>query len=231
MSNVRTHSANFFILVVFVSMWFGTVLCFADSDVTFVTSKSDDAKIDQLCAKTAAVSSVQYERETTSDGPNAKTAHVKVWQKGHYRRIDGVMGANSRMILGPEGIYFYNSMSDSWSKLPGNQKSAGPNCEWMNSDEQPETIQEKKILGSETVDGKPCTIISLSGDLGGTSFSSKEWVWNDNGLELKEELSLISNGKVISKTTSQNSHFKFEDISDDMFTVPKDKMTQRSLQF
>ena len=68
------------------------------------------------------------------------------------------------------------------------------------------------IIGTETIDGKVCTVISY--DEPGTG-SIKMWIWQEKGLPLKMEMT--ANGKT---TTIDYTNIDFSDIPDSMFLLP-----------
>ena len=68
------------------------------------------------------------------------------------------------------------------------------------------------MLGSETLDGKVCTVISYSSPESG---SSKMWIWQEKGLPLKIEQNSPEHQMVI---TFKN--YDFADIADSEFVLP-----------
>ena len=83
------------------------------------------------------------------------------------------------------------------SQTPGDQVSSLP--------------ADAKVIGTETVDGKPATIIQVT--VGG--YTQKYWVWTERGLPLKLEMNTGS-GLV----TAQFSNYKFGPQADNLFELP-----------
>ena len=68
------------------------------------------------------------------------------------------------------------------------------------------------MLGTETLDGKLCTVISYSSDESGTS---KMWIWQEKGLPLRIEQNSPEHKMVITF-----NNYDFSDIPDSEFALP-----------
>lgn len=75
-----------------------------------------------------------------------------------------------------------------------------------------------KIIGTETIDGKVCTIIEYTYSEKGATVTTKTWIWNQYGIPIKIEAT-DSTGK---KTTMLYQNIVIGDIPDSMFQVPAD---------
>lgn len=83
------------------------------------------------------------------------------------------------------------------SQTPGDQVSSLP--------------ADAKVIGTETVDGKPATIVQATV----SGYTQKIWVWTERGLPLKFEMNTGS-GLV----TAQFSNYKFGPQADNLFELP-----------
>lgn len=174
-----------------------------------------------LCDKAVTIPSVQYERLITYS-PKMLPSSTRVRRKGARERIDFDLGQQS-IIITPEGIYQSHGVKEKW-KLLNDSPGRLPSCDWMTGNAELMTVGSEKIIGTETVDGKECVILELTGKLGLGTFKAKEWIWKQNGLEVQSEVvrAMDHAGSVVTRTA--NRRFEFTDIPDDVFAVPKDNV-------
>ena len=70
-----------------------------------------------------------------------------------------------------------------------------------------------KVVGTDTVDGKPTTIYEYTKD-GNTG---KFWIWTEKGVPLKAEITAAG-----TKVDMQFTNYKFGVLDASLFDVPKD---------
>jgi outer membrane lipoprotein-sorting protein len=147
---------------------------------------------------------------TTS--PQAGTIETKVWMKGQtkIREELSTQGMDTIILIDMDQGVMYSYIPDqgiatkmtiNTSQIP---EGAG----------DPEDILSfnPEVVGTETIDGKSCTVIewTISGG------SVKEWIWTEVGFPLKMETT-TSQGV----TTVEFKNLDFSNIPDSMFELPE----------
>jgi len=158
----------------------------------------------------ANITSVYYEMSIT--GGVGESSVVKIWEKGNKVRDEmTIEGMTIISIMdGDAGVtYTYNSVMDSWTQTTFDT-SAVPE----GAAQDPEDILDfhPEILGTETIDGKSCTVIQWTIDEG----TIKEWIWTEKGFPLKMETVTPAGTSTIEFT-----NIDFSDIDDSMFELPE----------
>jgi hypothetical protein len=123
-----------------------------------------------------------------------------------------MQGTNTAIIIDGDAQKMYTLMPDMklYMEMPFDS-SAMDQGSWESGDQ---VLQyHPNIIGTETIDGKSCTIIAWE-DANG---SVKEWIWTETGIPLKTEVT--TQGMT---TTIEYNDFDFSDIADSMFEVPAD---------
>ena len=193
--------------------------------------QDDVTRIQELLAKAQKVPAYQCDMVTSSfivvktqPTKSAPPAMSKIWRKGPYSKTDTDFGY--AMVTGPDGAYDYFVGKDQYSRHKG---SFGPPLT-----EFAPFVEDKNcklaILGNEAVNGMNCTVVNVverKNPKPGVSLSTKYWIWKDNGLIVKIEQT-IKNGHTISKMLTEAKNFRFGDIPDDVFAVPKEKVVNNN---
>ncbi|OGD32392.1 hypothetical protein A3C91_05060 [Candidatus Azambacteria bacterium RIFCSPHIGHO2_02_FULL_52_12] len=195
-------------------------------------SATTTESIQDILAKAQNIGFVQYEHKEINAFGGWENVTLpgttKIWQKLPYMRMDS-SGTTlektflTRIIVRPEGVYFYDESRDKYSIAPSQNL-------FKSLEEIVKRILEKKtfkIVGKELIDGVPTTIIEDStegeGMGGNTLVTSKSWISNEQGIPLKIKTTYTSNS-VITEAVVENTNFVFEDIPDSVFEVPQDKI-------
>ena len=75
-----------------------------------------------------------------------------------------------------------------------------------------------RIAGNETIDRVATTVLQYStSDLGGST-TTKVWIWNDKGIPIKTQITVLM-GDMTFVTTKVMKNFDFNDISSSEFSV------------
>ena len=165
--------------------------------------------------------------------PNPRgTATSRIWQKGPYYRSEPVGQKSGIIINRPEGFFICEEKTGTCIQPPDFSKetvlqefkmppNATTGVERIWSDLL--DSQDLKIIGRSVVDGKPATIVAYTTSQFGLERSGKVWLWNDNGLALKTEVTITTNGAgaVVVTQRAELTNFVFEDIADSLFEVPQ----------
>jgi outer membrane lipoprotein-sorting protein len=159
----------------------------------------------------ANISSVKYDMTITA--PGAGTILTKVYLKNRKFREDMTMdGTTAILIFDTDEGFMYTYMPDQGiamkTTLDTNMVPEGPI-------EDPDEILNfnPDITGTETIDGKSCTVFTW--DAPGTG-TVTYWIWTETGFPLKIEM-VTSQGT----TTITFTNIDFSDISDSIFELPE----------
>jgi hypothetical protein len=168
------------------------------------TPPSTGIPLSQTLGLAANFPTVKYDMITTI--PGQMTMTVKYWMKSKKVRMEMPdTGIITLMDLEAHTMYMYTEATNTAIKMVFNASKAPEN---------PNNILEysPSVVGTETVDGKVCTVIEYTYG----QASTKTWIWNDKGFPVKMEAT--SNGV---KTTVEWKNFDFSDISDKIFELPE----------
>ena len=143
---------------------------------------SSGSSIASLLGKFAANSSVKYDSVTT--GPGNPSTTQAIWLKGTKMRIEmTVQGAKSVILIDQGARVMYNYMPDQntafkmdISQAPGSVSTDTTKIQDYNP----------VIIGTETIDGKLCTIIQFTNQ----AVTTKEWLWQDRGFPDQDRIDL-----------------------------------------
>jgi outer membrane lipoprotein-sorting protein len=167
--------------------------------------------LSDLLSKAKSMTSVKYEMVTTSPGKPPIT--TKVWVEGSNRREVMVMEGNITAIT-----IINEDKQELYSYSP--EENEGMKCD-INTSARESALEEYSIenrnpmvIGTEIIDGKPCTIVEYDARLGAGKM--KSWIWQKHGMPVKTELTTVE-GTII-RTDYKN--IEFDDIPDSMFEPP-----------
>jgi hypothetical protein len=188
-----------------------TTLSTSTSSTQSTTSSTVGGSVSDILGKGLNVDTVSYTLTMTTTGQ--PTVTMTVYKKFNKMREEMmVTGYNAAVIINGDTHKMYTLMLDlkMATEMPYDS-SAMVEGSWENASD---VLQyAPMITGTETIDGKSCTIIAWEDPNG----SAKEWVWTETGIPLKMQ---ITSGGVTN--TIEYSNFSFSDIADSMFEVPAD---------
>lgn len=157
----------------------------------------------------ANIAHVRYDMNIST--PNA-TMVSTVWEKGKkYREEITEQGMSMVIIIDMDaGVYYMSSGGNMWTAMTLDTSMVP-----VGANEDPSSILQynPQITGTETIDGKSCTVITY--DIPGTG-TMTEWIWTDKGFPLKIETT-TSQGT----STIEFTNIDFSDISDSQFELPE----------
>ncbi len=174
----------------------------APTSVTTTTSAPSN-NLNQILGEAANFPTVKYDMITTVSG---QTITMTYWMKNKKIRMEMPdMGIITFMDMNEQTMYMY---------YPDQNMAIKMTFDASKAPENPSDILENspKIVGTETIDGKVCTIIEYNSP----EANVKTWIWNDKGFPVKMESTA---GGVESTVLWKN--FDFSDIPDSMFELPE----------
>jgi outer membrane lipoprotein-sorting protein len=176
------------------------------------TTTAGGSSLSDILGLGANVAHVYYEMSITT--PGSETMVTKLWEKGRkYREEMTTQGMTTIIIMDMDAGEYYMNMSgtNSWIKMTMDTSMVP-----VGANEDPSSILQynPQITGTETIDGKSCTVITY--DMPGTG-SITEWIWTEYGFPLKLETT-TSEGT----STIEFTNIDFSDIPDSMFELPAD---------
>ena len=185
------------------------------SAVPTTTSKpptSTGVDLQAILGLAAGVTSVKYDMVMSGAGVPANT--TTVWMKQKNMRMETKEGGQTIVIIVNSATKTYVMYT-----LPDKTGFTLPYQEEESAIDEVADIMSysPKVLGTETVDGKVCTVIEYTYSEGANQAKAKAWIWNQHGFPIKMEI-----------TTSQGTmtilyqNIVIGDISDNMFKVPSD---------
>jgi outer membrane lipoprotein-sorting protein len=171
------------------------------------SSSVPNTTLSEILKKADSIPSVAYESVMTSSG--APPVTQKIWAKKTKMRVETtVQGINSVTFIDLEKLTAYNYMpaQNMAIKMDFSQVSSS-----VHEDTDTVMSYNPKVVGSETINGKPCLIIEFKNDQG----TSKQWLWEENGFPLRIEVTTTAGNVVI-----ESQNIDFSDIPDNMFELP-----------
>jgi outer membrane lipoprotein-sorting protein len=167
--------------------------------------------LSDLLSKAKSMTSVKYEMVMTSPGKPPIT--TKVWVEGSNRREEMVMEGNITAIT-----IINEDKQEMYSYFP--EVNRGVKCD-INTSARESALEEYSIenrnpmvIGTEIIEGKPCTVVEYDARIGAGRM--KSWIWQKHGMPIKTELTTVE-GTII-RTDYKN--IEFDDIPDSLFEPP-----------
>ncbi|MDY6958780.1 MAG: hypothetical protein SVK08_06440 [Halobacteriota archaeon] len=188
-------------------------------------TSTSGTSLSDLLSKARDSSSVKYDM-VMSGGPTG-TITTKVWSTKEMTKTEStVMGQNVITIVDNEEMIMYTYYPSQNMAMKMNfsdsQTSSG-----TESFEDVYDNYNPTIVGTETIDGKMCTVIEYDAD---GAVSTKMWIWQEYGFPIKVESTQSIAG---SPTTMvmEMKNIEFGSIPDSVFELPAGVEIQDSPQF
>jgi outer membrane lipoprotein-sorting protein len=141
-----------------------------------------------------------------------ETMVTTVWEKQQKTREEmTIQGTTTIIIFDMDaGVYYMSSGENMWMKMTLDTSMVPEGAT-----ENPNDILDynPQITGTETIDGKSCTVITW--EIPGTG-TMTEWIWTEKGFPLKMETTTSEGTTIITFT-----NISFSDIDDSMFELPE----------
>ena len=160
----------------------------------------------------ANIPAVQYDQTTTIPGQPTVAWHV--WMEGQKLRME--MSAEGQTMIyitdySAMTVYMYYpaqnmAMEMDISTFGGAATDATEDIEQY----------DPTIIGTETLDGKACLVVTYDYSGQGTNATSKMWIWKDYGFAIRVETTVQGVTTII-----ETDNIVFGDIDDSMFELPE----------
>jgi outer membrane lipoprotein-sorting protein len=163
-----------------------------------------------ILGKAGAVKSLSYDMVTTSGTVNMT---AKIYMKGTKMRMDiSQSGIDMRTYIDTDAktVYIYTVYNNTLMKstwTDSNESAAQKSGDILG--------YNPVVKGTATIDGKLCTIIEYTYGDSGNTVNAKAWIWNENGLPIKMEITDKSG-----TTTIEYNNISLADIADSVFVLP-----------
>ena len=143
----------------------------------------------------------------------------KVWSTETMERMDStIMGTKSIMIIDKEAMVMY--MYD-----PDENTAMRMDMDPDNTAGSPQSFEEiveeynPTVIGTETIDGKKCTIIQYEVVTDDVTVTQKAWIWQVYGFPIKFEMTSTIGGSSVT-TVIEMKNIEFGPIDDSIFELP-----------
>lgn len=200
-------------------MLFGIVsvlLCFLM--VCGCTQQTPTSKISvqDILAKAKTIVSVKYDVITTIvNGNHTIDRTLTIWEKPPFMKINASMGSVYQVFIKqPNGTYMDIPGTHKFTKINGSL----PETSLINQSDTLLSNITFRIVGNETLDGVTTTVLQYSTSQSGGSTTTKVWIWNDKGIPIKTQITVLM-GEMTFMTTKVMKNFDFSDISSSEFSV------------
>lgn len=172
-------------------------------------SKPLSPDLEELLNKIDDINEIKY-TVVASYSNTDETINMNVWMKEPDIRLDVETGGNLTVFL-----------ADMEKKTGYTYMPAGNIATRTDFDDIPSSIKadmdeirkyNPTITGTETIDGKSCTVVTYSDG----STNGKAWIWNDYGLFIRHELTKGDNEILI-----EIKNIDFSEIPANIFELPE----------
>ena len=189
------------------------------TDETPAAPASDGGtSLSDLLDKAKGSTSATYDL-VMSGGPIAEAITSKVWSTETKERMEStVMGQKSITIIDKEKqvMYIYDpdqnmamKMDFSGTETTGSSQSFSEIMEQYNP----------TVVGTETIDGKKCTVLEYESTVGDATVTQKMYVWQKYGFPIRVEMTSSLMGTPVT-TVMEMKNIDFGHIPDTTFELP-----------
>jgi hypothetical protein len=176
------------------------------------TATATGGSLSNILGLGAGITSVKYDMSMTT--PGTGTIQMTVYDKNNkkFREEMTTQGITTIILIDSDAGVMYMYMPD---LKTGTKTTLSTSMVPVGINEDPNTILQynPQITGTETIDGKSCTVMTWTT---GTD-TMKEWIWTDKGFPVKMEMT-TSQGT----STIEYKNIDFSNIPDSKFEVPSD---------
>ena len=181
------------------------------------TTPSSGGLLSDLLDKAKGSPSATYDL-VISGGATPGEMTSKVWSTETKERMDSTfMGMKSTLIIDKEAQVMYDYNPD---------KNTATKMDFSGADTQKQTQSfsevmakyDPKVVGTETIDGKKCTVIEFDVTVADTTMTQTMWVWDAHGFPVKMEMtSSLTPGT----TVIEMKNIEFGPIQNSVFELPE----------
>jgi outer membrane lipoprotein-sorting protein len=170
-----------------------------------------DETLEGILARAADLPSVKFDQVLTS--PVKPTMSWKVWVEEKKTRIE--MSAAGQDIV----MLIDSDAETAYTYIPAENMAMEMNLsdfEGVATEAVDEILDyNPTVIGTETWDGKVCTVIEYTVVVKGVESKTKQWIWIEHGFPIRTET--IAGDK---PALLECRNFEFGDIPDSMFELP-----------
>lgn len=171
------------------------------------TTPPEETLVDIL-GRLEGLEAVKYDMVITA--PGMPTMTTKVWMEGNKMRAEMTEEGEPVIMLidYDEGVaYMYMPEQNIAMQVPLSQAP-----ESAIEEAQSITDYDYTVIGTDTRDGKVCTVVEYSY----SGVSTKVWVWKEHGFPIRVEATKAGDTTII-----EYKNIDFGDIPDSMFELPE----------
>lgn len=150
---------------------------------------------------------MQYDMVITA--PGAPTMTQAAWVKKNKMRMEITQQGQTNVVLVDNDamtMYTYMPAQNMAMKMTWE-----PTTKSAVNEAQSLSDYDPTIIGTETIDGKVCTVVQHSVD----GQTMKMWLWQDHGIPIRVEVTTAQG-----MTVMEYKNIQFVDIPDSMFALP-----------
>jgi PBP1b-binding outer membrane lipoprotein LpoB len=175
-----------------------------------------NTSIQDILAKAKTIVSVKYNSiSTIMEGNHTMNRTLTIWEKPPFIKINASMGSVYQVFIKrPDGMYMEITGTHKFTKING----SFPETSLMNQSDTLLSNTTFRIVGNETFDGVATTVLQYSTSQSGGSTTTKVWIWNDKGISIKTQVTVLM-GEMTFVTTTVMKNFDFSDIPISEFSV------------
>jgi len=181
-------------------------------------SSSAGTSLSDLLERAKGSTSATYDLVISGGGMGTMTS--KVWSTETKERVDStIMGKKSITIIDKEEqvMYMYDPNQNTAIRMDLGAGDTGRAQSFIEIMEE----YNPTVIGTETMDGKKCTIIEYESTVGDASVIQKVWIWEKYGAPIRVEMVSTLGGTPVT-TVMEMKNIEFGPIDDSMFKLPDD---------
>lgn len=184
------------------------------------TDTSSGGLLSDLLDKAKGSPSATYDL-VISGGATGETMTSKVWSTETKERMDfTIAGMKSITIIDKEAqvMYMYDPDQNTAMRMDFSSTDTSKQAQSFT-----EIMAEYNptVVGTETIDGKKCTVIEFETVTEDATVTQKMWVWKDHGFPIKVEMTSTHGGTPVT-TVMEMKNIEFGPIDPSVFELPAD---------
>jgi hypothetical protein len=185
----------------------GTTTAVSTTPAASQPAQTSGANLSSILGQAAGIASMKYDMVTTA--PDNTAVNATVWMKKKKMRMEtSQMGKNVVMLIDINAQSMLLYMPDDNTAM---KMDFGQVPEAAVQDSSSILNYSPTVVGSETLDGKLCTIIQYNAE----GVTTKSWIWQAKGLPVRAQTTSPQG-----TTTIDFKNYDFSDIPDSKFELP-----------
>lgn len=168
-------------------------------------TNNQTANIREILNRANKTTSMTYLLNITT---NSTLMTAQVWQKnpGFMKMQMTFMGYTTYIIKRHNETFIWNNATQTWINSTSTTSTPPTSSDLLN--------YNLTVVGPDTFDGKPCTIVSYSNTVSGQTVNTRVWIWNDMGIPIK-----VTSSSAGQQMTMTMSKFDFSALPDSTFDL------------